>query len=394
MVSILIQVSLHKIACHGLTRLATVVVGGHFLPYEFRVVWPSTVPSPVDIRLSELDRRSPPRARFAAIFLAFGFSLVFGALLAVLGCRAMVPIHVWQPPGLASIDGNSVVLMKIQGTEETAAAIRQELLAHAEQTSDRVHADRLSLIVPERLQAEPTIRLVSGAEPVRQSQLDSDSSDLEVAAMARQRGIDQLLRGEVIEATGQEGSVERLAMVWRLVGLTPDAVTTGIPVSVNQEMIRDKHPDLLPIVDPRVRLQKAIVRETVSLLSASVKRYSVTLANPRMTIGSRRVREGNELARQGNWPMAEKAWTETIDRYPGQTAAWINASIASVARQDFAEARERASRAITLSAFMPINRSLAEETLVWIELRQREYHEAFTLPDPPEGWRITQVATR
>ena len=342
----------------------------------------------MDIRLSEPDRLSTPRARFVGVLLAFG------ALLGMLGCRTMVPIHVWQPPGLASIDGNAVVLMKIQGTEETALAIRQELLAHAEQTSHWVHADRLSLIVPERLHAEPTIRLVSGVNSVPQTRLGSDSSDLEVAAVARECGIDQLLRGEVIEATGQEGSAERLGMVWRLVGLTPDAVTSGIPVSVNQETIRDKYPDLLPIADPRMRLQKAIVRETVSLLSTSVQRRRVTLANPRITIGSRRVREGNELARQGNWPMAEKVWIEMIDRYPGQTAAWINASIAAVARQDFAQARQRVTRAITLSALMPINRSLAEQTLVWIELRQREYHDAFSLPDPPDGWRITQSATQ
>lgn len=321
--------------------------------------------------------------------------LALGGLLAILGCQTMAPIHLWQPPGLAAIDDSSVVLMKIQGTEETAEAIRVELLAHTKQQArPRVNASRISLIVPENLQSEPTIRLVSSAEPVRQPPLDSDSSELEVAAVARQRGIDQLLRGEVIEATGQEGSTERLAMVWRLVGLTPDAVTSGMPISVNQEMIASKHPDLMSVADPRVRLRKAMVRETVSLLSASVERSSVTLANPKMTIGSRRVRRGNEFAQQGNWPMAEKAWTETMDRYPGQTAAWINASVAAVARQDFTQARQRITRAITLSALMPINRSLAERTLVWIELRQRDYHEAFRLPDPPEGWRITQVATR
>ncbi|MEZ6086878.1 MAG: hypothetical protein R3C05_02355 [Pirellulaceae bacterium] len=30
---------------------------------------------------------------------------------------------------------------------------------------------------------------------------------------------------------------------------------------------------------------------------------------------------------------------------------------------------------------------LYQQTLVWIELRQREHHQAFNLPDPPEGWK-------
>jgi hypothetical protein len=249
-------------------------------------------------------------------------------------------------------------------------------------------------VLPEQLQAEGTIRLVSGTDSTEQLKVTSESSDLAVAAAARNKNFRQLLRGEVIEATGQERSTERLGMVWRLVGLAPGSITAGIPISVSQESIRTKHPDLMSILDPRERLQEAMVRETLSLLSASVKRQSVTLARPKMTPGSRRVRTGNELATQGNWPMAEQVWMQTIERYPGQTAAWINAAIAAVARQDFGHAKQRVTRAITLSALMPVNRSLAEETLVWVELRQREYHDAFDLPDPPEGWRITQSHTR
>jgi hypothetical protein len=28
--------------------------------------------------------------------------------------------------------------------------------------------------------------------------------------------------------------------------------------------------------------------------------------------------------------------------------------------------------------------------MVWIEVKQRAYHEAFGLPDPPEGWFVTE----
>jgi hypothetical protein len=33
---------------------------------------------------------------------------------------------------------------------------------------------------------------------------------------------------------------------------------------------------------------------------------------------------------------------------------------------------------------------LHKHTLAWIEMKQREYHEAFGLPDPPEGWFLTR----
>lgn len=307
--------------------------------------------------------------------------------------------------------------MEIKGPEKTAVLIRDELLAQVDRHQNGKWMDRragtLSFVLPEQLTSEPKIRLVSGTQMVPETPTESPAlsptsepfrtdeqtvsadlslgaSDLAVAAMARTSGIDQLLHGEIVFATGQEDSAERLAIVWRLVGLTPEANNAGIPISVDQRSVASRHPDLMKIVDPRERLRKAMVRETLSLLTSSVHRQRVTLANPRGTLGSGAVRRGNQLAEQGKWPAAEDQWVATLKRYPGKTSAWINAAIAASARQDFTEAKARATRAVTLAVFDPINRSLAEKTLVWIEMRQREYHDSFNIPDPEEGWRVSR----
>ncbi|WP_283432000.1 hypothetical protein [Neorhodopirellula lusitana] len=319
--------------------------------------------------------------------------VVLASLLA--GCRTWAPIHVWQPPVIASVEGKSIVMMGIDGPAETADAIGEELLAQTSRLAKSGARDsslgRLQFMRPSDLHSNPTIRLVSGTDAGFADNLEvtSESSDLTIAAAAREKGVNQLLRGEVLFATGHEDSDERLSVVWRLIGLDPSATTAGLPVSVDQEFIAWRYPDLMSVTDPHERLRKAIVRRTVSELTVSVDRQRIDLAKPRFRLGSSAVRRGNDLAMAGHWPEAEQVWEETLERYPGQAAAWINAAIAAAARQDFTEAKRRASRAVQISVFAPIHRTLAQETLVWIELRQREYHEAFGLPDPPEGWRVT-----
>lgn len=314
-----------------------------------------------------------------------------------IGCQTAAPIHLWKPAKLATMDAQPIVLMGIKGPEKTVNALRTELLERAIQNgrfgSTAHRGERLSFVLPQDLPQQETIRLVSGVEKeITQSpELGPQSSDLAVAAAARRSGIHHLLHGEVMFATGREESDQQLAVVWRLVGLTADATTAGIPVSVNQKSIEQEHPDLMPIADPRERLRRAMVRETLALLTSSVDRQMATLARPRGTLGSRAIREGNELARNGNWPAAEEKWIAITQRYPGKTTAWINAAIAAVARQNFVEAKSRAARAVRLAAFDPFNRTLAEETLVWVEMRQREYHLAFGLPDPTEGWRVSRA---
>ncbi|WP_236625178.1 tetratricopeptide repeat protein [Rhodopirellula sp. SWK7] len=304
----------------------------------------------------------------------------------LLGCQTTAPISLWQPPQLVSVSGESIVLMEIAGPQKTAEGLRQELLQitrpnEGQSSSATGNSTSVTFLLPDQLPDESTIRLVSAVE--------NEPSDLAIAAAARRSGLRYLMRGEIMHATGNPRSEERLSVVWKLVGLDADCPTEGMPISVNQQQISLAYPDLMAISDPHVRLQKAMVRKTLGLLNQSVIRKTVTLAEPRYALGSRAVREGNVFAQHGNWPAAEEIWVQTLESHPGQVGAWINASIAAAARQDFPEAKQRITRAIQLSAFSPVNRTLAKETLVWLELQQRDYHEAFGLPDPPGGWRVT-----
>ncbi|WP_250930718.1 hypothetical protein [Aporhodopirellula aestuarii] len=311
-----------------------------------------------------------------------------GALVAcvLLGCQTTAPINLWQPPQLASLSGESLVLMEIAGPTDIATGLRDELLAQSKPIAQKtptqtVPENTVTFLLPEQIADESTIRLVSGFE--------NEPSDLAIAAAARRSGVRYLMRGEIMHATGNSHSGERLSVVWKLVGLDADSPTEGMPITISQEQIAQKYPDLMQVIDPHTRLQKAMVRETLSLINQSVTRKTAILSEPRYTLGSAAVREGNLLAQQGKWPAAEKVWVLTLERYPAQVGAWINAAIAAAARQDFAQAKQRITRAIQLSAFSPANRSLAKETLVWLELQQRDYHETFGLPDPAEGWRVT-----
>lgn len=386
------SVSPHNIACQERACLTTVGRWGLESRNGFRVLSRQKTAFSIHPVVVIPFLKPKQTLRFGSMRM-IALAIAVMAIVVMVGCRTSAPIHVWQPPALASVKNQTLVLMKIEGFPELAASIRETMLST---NGDRSRSSRLNLIVPEQLSTPSSIRLVSGhdsghdsaTDPI--SNLNSRSSDLAVASAARDAGVQHLLRGEIIQATGHENSVERLGMVWQLVGLSADSRPTGIPVSVDQALIEREYPDLMLVTDPHERLHRAMVRKTFSLLTATVQRQSVTLARPAPTLGRGRIRRGNDLASKGNWPAAEELWVEAIERHPGQTAGWINASIAAAARQDFSQAKQRAVRAIRLSALAPAYRSLAEQTLVWIELRQRDYHAAFDLPDPPEGWRITQ----
>lgn len=308
----------------------------------------------------------------------------------LLGCRTVAPIHLWQSPQLQSVAGEKIVLMEIAGPAATADGLRDALVAQAnssEQSSgthDSAADGSITLLLPDQLQPRSSIELVSNVEDT--------SGDLLVAAAARRSGVQYMLRGEIMQATGRPLSDQQLSVVWRLVGLDAGAGTQAKPISVDQATIERRYPDLMANPDPSARLYQAVARQTLGLLQESVIRQNVDLAHSVGTLGSAAVRRGNALARLGNWPAAEEIWLQTLDRYPFQTAAWINASIAAAARQDFEQAKQRVTRAIQLSILLPVHRRLAEETLVWLELQQRDYVKSFDLPDPAGGWRVTHTS--
>lgn len=311
------------------------------------------------------------------------FSLSFTICLTLAGCKVAAPMHVWQPPELESAVGRRMgigAINGIDGTAELAETIRNKMLAEAPSDIGR----ELAAIDPTLLPSEQTISLVSAIE--------ENGSDVATASLARRIGLDYVLQGEVLASREQRlGSQvdfdpsKPLRLSWKLNSVSDDRHIGGKPVVVTLESARIRYPDLASVVDPKQAMMTAAVRETYRLVTPSVKADQVFLANSYGMPGSKAVREANDLARQGRWAEAESIWRRVSTVHPSSASAIHNLALAMAAKQEFSEAKLLARKAIRRK---PV--ALHKQTLVWIETKQREYHEAFNLPDPPEGWFVSR----
>ncbi len=312
--------------------------------------------------------------------LVVGLLLISGAA----GCRMGVPIHVWEPPRLASTVGKRVAVSVVAESDELAESIQERLI----DGTPRDHGRSTELVDAETLQSDSPIQLVSAN--------DRQVNDVALAPVARRNGFDFMLHGRVRGSSGAAGrggptdsgpADSPLALSWRLTELGGDARVLGAPVVIELASAIEQYPDLGLLADPTTALTEAVARETTRLLTPSVTVQRVQLAIPYLTPGSRSVRRGNALALRGDWAAAKDVWMETLERYPAQSAALVNLAHAAVAEQDFTSARALARHAVLRHPSR-----LAGETLVWVEQTQRRYHQSFQLPDPPEGWVVTRQA--
>ena len=154
---------------------------------------------------------------------------------------------------------------------------------------------------------------------------------------------------------------------------------------VDAESAIDHYPDLAILTDSDAILTAAASRDTFRLITPWIDRQHADLAIPYFLPGSEQVRRGNVAALAARWHDAEAIWTDVMQKHPSQVAAVHNLSLAAVAAQDFSRAKQLARKAVRLQPT-----PLHKQTLVWVEMKQREYHEAFGLPDPPEGWFVTR----
>lgn len=296
------------------------------------------------------------------------------------GCRMGAPIHVWQPPALESAVGARVVVSDVVGTSRLSPDVRQKLFALAPRDTGR----KVTLVDFQELQGETEIELVSAT--------DEQANDLAVASVARRQGAQFLLRGEVLESRSTEKRSsentdalrDALTISWRLTPLNDDQAGGGFPVSIDVQTAIDRYPDLALSSSRDEVLTTAAVRETFRLLTPSVQRERIQLELAYLMPGSRDVRRGNAAAMAGRWGEAERIWASVLEQHPLQIPAIHNLALAAAAAQDFSRAKQFARRAIRLHPS-----DLHKQTLVWIETRQRDYHRAFGLPDPPEGWFVT-----
>lgn len=342
------------------------------------------------------------------------------AMALVVGCQTPVDVHVWEPPLIqngsktavgasaprpgtvqthdgAAKDQTSVVLVGIRGPSTMARAIENELM-------EASHRFRRGSVSNVNVEQTPPVRLISRDEVTANSDVrlvstfDQTPSDMAIAAAARRHGHRYLLAGELIQANGSAHQQnQRIALTWRLTDLHEERsikakpISVAIPAVASNESETFFNPTLTvnddqDSLNPQVR--RELIEETLHLLWPSVSLRSVKLAKPVALPGSRGVRRGNLAARRGDWAAAERAYLDVLDQHPRNSAAWINAAVAAVAREDFTAAKQRITEAIRFSILSPFNRTLAEETLVWIEIHQKKARDAFGLPDPVGGYRV------
>ncbi|MEM9364478.1 MAG: hypothetical protein AAGD07_00675 [Planctomycetota bacterium] len=348
--------------------------------------------------------------------------LAFIALTMILeGCQTPARVHVWERPLIqgdpqAATDRlqprvshptghqpnqNAVVLVGIRGPASMTRPLEEELLASANQ---RAGQDSLRVDVAKQLSAVQLIsnrQLMAGGDIRLVSTFDQVPSDMAIAAEARRQGHRYLLSGEVIQPRGAArrvtGAPQNIALTWRLTDLRAGKSIHAKPISVPLPAKASQESDITggtQVANEELQdsldfaTRQSLVRETLRLLWPSVALHAVKLAKPAVLPGSRGVRRGNRAAQRGDWSAAERAYLDVITAHPRNSAAWINASIAAVAREDFTEAKRRITEAIGFTILSPLNRTLAEETLVWIEIHQRQARDAFGLPDPLGGYRV------
>jgi len=307
----------------------------------------------------------------------------FAILLAMVGCKFVsAPVHVWVPPRLKSAVGQKIAIAPIAGDPKIAGPLMTKMISLAPRDAGRaLRCTDARLLSPAAV--TPTIRLVSAEE--------GETSDLANVAMARRQDADFLLTGEIVRrpsevrseqrklaqgilkpvTPGDEfGIHEQLTVSWKLTDLREQTASDGFPVVT----------DLNTIKDPQ-EIAEAAAADAWKLITPHVIANSVTLATPRAGRGAAAVRRGNESATRGDWMSAQDDWNRVLRFHPRNHAAMHNLAIAAVARQDFEDAQSYIGDALRISG-----NSLYRMTSVWIESKQKDYHQAFGLNDPVEGW--------
>lgn len=310
------------------------------------------------------------------------------------GCQSTAPIHVWSVPVIDSVVGMRVAVAPLAGDPQVALPLHRAMLRQQPRTPGR----EVFAINAAALESTEVVRLTSATE--------GEPSDLALLHLARQHAIDWVLQGEVLaergrprhaiqspavvtagghtsfdnpapRATDPAPEAEGLAAVrvsWKLVSVTGSSPLAGQPLVTHRQPGQSTEDLIAEAAEAAWELVTPHVRQDQTQLSA-----------PRLAWGSRDLRRGNEAAARGQWQQAEQIWSAVLHRHPAQHAAMHNLAVAAVARQDFPAAQRLIAQALRRR-----NSSLYQDTAVWIERRQRDYHAAFSLPDPPQGWAATR----
>lgn len=330
-------------------------------------------------------------------------TLVGSCVLALLlgGCQAAAPIHVWTPPAIQSAVGKRIAIPPLAGEQAIASALHAAMFRQRPRGPGReVHA-----IDAINLEHGQPIRMASATE--------GETSDIALLTLARRSGIDFILQGEVIpphRASRRRRSARADPMLpsashepdWNALALQEGVEhEDDVQVDEDAESLLRVSWNLIdvaggmPLSGQPVVTHRGLGQSTEAMVTAAadaawqlviphVIQDQAQLIAPRLALGASAVRRGNEAAAAGDWQQAQRIWEAVLHQRPRQHAAMHNLSIAAVARQDYVQARLLIAQALRTGSS-----PLYQRTAVWIEQRQRDYHVAFGLPDPPEGWAAT-----
>lgn len=319
----------------------------------------------------------------------------------LVGCRLSVPMYVWSQPKAIHTPNYAVSIGNLEGSPETVTDYYEAFLAQRPQVQER-----LAVLVPDDLieRSEVTLASTSPSSP--------SLGELGAMQAARKKGSDFLLMGEIIRdeltiekpvsnlpaevqaaINAQSGAApitvrrpEHLTIAWRAIDtVTGERIATFTTI-VDRNTTDQTYPELVwEYPDPRKRVIAASARETWKSIGPHVVKDRTSLAVSWVWPGSDKIRKGVVLAKNSRWLEAEQEWLEVVTEHPTHHRAWHNLALAAAAREDFDASKRHIRRALELSD----NRHY-QKTFQWIELRQRDYHQAFDLPPPVEGWAFPE----
>jgi tetratricopeptide (TPR) repeat protein len=327
------------------------------------------------------------------ILMTIGFYL----FVSQIGCRITAPVYVWSKPRSNQSSRLAVTIGHIEGNTQTANDFCNAFREQRPQSQEKV-----AVLTPSDLIEPYPVQLASTSSG------HSPKSEIGAMQAARISGSDLLLMGEILrdELTVESPASqlppevqsainlqspqapllvrrpEHLTIAWRAIDTVTGERLGTFTTIVDRNQADEMYPELVwQYPDPRARVMAVSARETWKSISPHVIKEQAKLTASWVWPGSAQIRKGVVLAKNQRWLEAEEQWEQVVEQYPEHHGAWHNLALAAVAREDFSAAKKRIRRALELSD----NRHY-QKSFQWIELRQREYYQAFNLPDPIEGW--------
>ncbi|MFN7730844.1 MAG: tetratricopeptide repeat protein [Pirellula sp.] len=293
------------------------------------------------------------------------------------------PMHVWKKPQLAQGGPVRVAVAPVGGDVELSQRLQQALVVSQPQTMQK-----LAVVHPEQLERMGGIQLAA---------YDGQPSEMASLGAARRVGAQYLLSGQIVQHDLEAQPVvkrkwyqlfpprqhqESMTVKWVVYEVSSGRRIGENVVAIDRQEAEKEYPDLAFQASGDIKVIAASARKSWQSVLPTTTAEQATLDLPWLMPGSTQVRKGNAYARMGRWEEAEREWQDVASAHPWNTAAWTNLSLAAVAREDFSLARDRLKHANT--KLWPGDET--KKTQVWIEQQQREYHEAFEIPPPAEGW--------